>query len=471
MNNHKISENELTEATLFITLYINRQQKEIANKLVNYLSSEPSPLIPFDMPFKAWQNQEETKFLFYFDIPTTSDTSVIQLVLNDDQAVKTAWDAMYKKLIGILADQTLKAQVGFADDQLLRELGWGYSLVYQARLATENSIDLSTADLDNLLPAIRSPSIPEDDTPYPLAKTQIADNWLWLLDIPDDDDGLAAGMVYLALNPTEAEANYFDEQVLVGPVATFLMPDLIAHKGYHEMRQYQPGSIIKDYNQQLKYLRGVAGQMLSQIKPAALGLSDEMLKQVKPEQLGLPAGSTIEAKDMPTQYGYVVGTRLPSFDDLRVAIARQLDNYQQWWQKDTAENAQHQPILKELGDDEILAYHQSKLQTAYSELQLLVDEGNNAINAVRAAVEATRTQAELRREQQQRWFDLLLIAIGTGLATAQIVDANAAKALLYWVALSSVDPTNRLHQLGMQFLVTILVIGLVAGLWKLHKRA
>jgi hypothetical protein len=46
--------------------------------------------------------------------------------------------------------------------------------------------------------------------------------------------------VYLALCPSDKEEE-FVRTVILGVDAALLMPDLITHKAYHQMRQYRGG--------------------------------------------------------------------------------------------------------------------------------------------------------------------------------------------------------------------------------------
>jgi len=433
------------------------------------LSSDLNPFDTKQLDCKGWKNQDESRFLYRFPALAAGDTSIIQLILNDDAPVTTAWADMYGKLKSLLHHPELTEQVGFSGDQMLKELTWGHTLTYQARLKQENGIDLTQISRDGLkelLLSIRSLRPSQNPPEQALAHSKISKSYLWLMDIPTQGDGFDAGMVYLTLSPSEKEADYMKNNVLVGPVATWLMPDLIAHKSYHEMRQYQLGHIRSNYKEQLKYMRQSAGQILRKVNPKALGLS----RAVTPEM-----------KQLPKQYGAVVGTRLPAFNNLRVSLERQLHNYQRWWEKkqDGDSTGTLRPILSEVGSDDILEYHQAQIETAMFELRAMADEGETAIKAVQAAVDAVRTETELKREEQQEMFNMLLTAVGLGLGTTQIVDKKGAEVLLelgfvqnilYAMGITAI-PTEPLHQFITQIVVTIAVVIVVVAYWKITKRS
>ena len=158
---------------------------------------------------------------------------------------------------------------------------------------------------------------------------------------------------------------------------------------------------------------------------------------------------------------------------MRVSLERQLHNYQQWLQKKPGGDStgRLRPILSEVGSDEILEYHQAQIETAMFELQAMADEGETAIKAVQAAVDAVRTETELKREEQQGMFNMLLTAVGLGLGTTQIVDKKGAEVLLelglvqntlYAMGITAI-PTEPLHQFITQIVVTIAVVILVVA--------
>lgn len=471
MSNHTttpIRAEQLSKATLYATFYADSEQKDKIDKVVACLSSDLNPFDTKQVDCKGWKNQDESRFLYYFPALAAHDTTIIQMILNDDMPVTTAWADMYDKLKNLLYHPELKELIGFSGHEMLEKLTWGHTLTYQACLKQENAIDLtqiSRNGLKELFLSIRPLRLPQNPPKQALAHSKISKSYLWLIDIPTQGDGFDAGMVYLTLSPSEKEVDYIKNNVLVGPVATWLMPDLIAHKSYHEIRQYQLDDIRSNYKEQLKYMRQSAGQILQKVNPKALGLT----RQFRPEM-----------KQLPKEYGAVVGTRLPAFNDLHVSLERQLHNYQQWWEKkqDRGSTGPLHLILSEIGSDDILEYHQAQIETAMFELRAMADEGETAIKAVQAAVDAVRTETELKREEQQEMFNMLLTAVGLGLGTTQIVDKKGAEVLLelgfvqnilHTMGITAI-PTEPLHQFITQIVVTIAVVIVVVAYWKITKR-
>src|SRR5439155_12808927 len=76
---------------------------------------------------------------------------------------------------------------------------------------------------------------------------------LWLIDIPVQGDGLQAATVYLALSQPNSN-NLLVQDVLYNPVAALLMADLVAHKGYHQIRQYRLGGLDEQYRRNMAKL-------------------------------------------------------------------------------------------------------------------------------------------------------------------------------------------------------------------------
>jgi hypothetical protein len=181
-----------------------------------------------------WQDltPDHETFLHRFD-PAAADTTVLQLALNEPGNASVAWDVLRCKLEAIF------------DESVFKTL-WGYSLVYQAEI-TEPNPDIPVLEAGvPLLKIARRPGMPASEAAgaQPLAKTNLADGTIWLIDVPKQD-GLAAATVYMALNKPNS-GNQLVARHLYGPGARLLMPDLIAHKGYYQTRQYQVGDSGKN---------------------------------------------------------------------------------------------------------------------------------------------------------------------------------------------------------------------------------
>jgi hypothetical protein len=182
----------------------------------------------------------ETKSLLrHFEPPVAPDSSVVQLALNEPGSAAPAWQALRSRLEDKLDEEPTLRQI------------WGYTLIYQANL------DLDLADdavLTDLLPATRPFQAATTAAPTPVASAEVIGGMLWLLEVPLQGDGLQAATVHLAIGPSEPE-NRLVREVLYGPSVNLLMPDLIAHKGYHQIRQYRLDRLHDQYAAQVQALR------------------------------------------------------------------------------------------------------------------------------------------------------------------------------------------------------------------------
>jgi hypothetical protein len=177
-------------------------------------------------------------FLKRFEPPGGAmyDATAVQLALNVDGKVANAWETMRRRLEGI-----------FVETGSL-EGTWGHPVIYQAELS--EGVD-PEAVLGGLLPAIRRLHSSEDL--LPLASANVSGGRLWLVGIPDRDDGLDAATVYLGLSsPDNAEALL---DMVYRPEAILLESDLIAHKGYYLMRQYRSSDLESSYQESLDSLQ------------------------------------------------------------------------------------------------------------------------------------------------------------------------------------------------------------------------
>ena len=372
-----------------------------------------------------WQDltSDHEVFLQRFGPAASADTTILQLALNEPGAASTAWDALRRRLEAIL------------DESLFNPL-WGYSLVYQAEIT---GIDPSIAELkvgDSLLQAARRPDVPASEATWvqPLARTNLSDGTIWLVDIPQND-GLAAATVYMALNNPDS-GNRLVAQHLYGPGAKLLMPDLIAHKGYYQARQYQVGEFREKYSQQLNTMHATTHTQLHQL--------EEHEKRIT------------KLEDLARDYGYLVDT-LSHLEQLRIALARQMHNYG-WWQRDSE-------------NDEVLKYHRTFLETSLVEIQLLMDEGKGALEAAGTAVEMIQARLDNERQRQQETLNTILAILAVALALPQILDREAVHAILAVMGiLVGNNPLGTVWLFGVQAAAILLVMVIAVLLIQLTKK-
>ena len=371
-------------------------------------------------------------FLFHFEPPAAHDTGVVWLALSEAGEAYQAWEKLDKKLKNQVKLYEILDR--FADKKAL----WGYNLIYHAAFIEGETPNKQTRN--KLLTYVQNLE-PSEKAEW-LAYTKVEGTDLWLMDVPVQN-GSRAVTVYVALAPLDKE-NDMITKVLYGPGAILLMPDLIAHKGYYHIRQLTE-QIGKRYEEQLEGLRNNIALLLGLSLPNRSGDPRPHL-----EKLSKPYARLLMATS--------------GFDDLRIGLAQQLENYTLW--------------EDELGEGNLAQYQRQQMRITYRELELLIDKGQRILDATRTTIEMEQTKLDKKREQRENKISALIGILGVALAVSQIIDPTAAQAILNtrlvqlllnllnelpWVWLSS---NSRLLQLAIQFLITILLTGVIYWLYQ-----
>lgn len=358
----------------------------------------------------GYTNTAHNAFLLYFDPPAPSahDTSIIQLALNRSGPVQRAWKGMREQLEKTVPDDSALSAV------------WGYTLIYQAELVEES---ISVPVHDELLLAAwpLHPRLSEHS--QKLAETGMPGGWIELIDIPLQGDGLQAATIYIALNLPHTN-NQLVQSVLYNPASAFLMADLIAHKGYHQIRQYRLGNLIGQYRQRM----------------------DTLLKQAE-DSMKTPAivpNATVKLDDLGGGYSSLVIASV-HLNALRVSLIRQTNDFR-WWHK-------------QVGGNDIVTFHQHHLEMASQELTLLLEEGQHPLDAAKMAVDVMRASLEQEQEHKQRRIEIFLATVAAALSALTLFDKEAASGLLGLVGVP--QPVGILPVLGIQVCCMVAVVLLV----------
>lgn len=382
------------EAALIATFYGKRGRlQSLQDRLVQELALSP-------LGHNDYTNKANDTFLRHIDPPAASahDATIIQLALNLSGPVGDAWKVMREQLEKILPS-----------DEILSDV-WGYTLIYQAELA--QGITSATAQ-DELLPVVRRLYSPPSERPQKLAETDIAGGWVGLIDIPLQGDGLKAATVYMALSQPDTN-NQLVREVLYNPAAALLMADLIAHKGYHQMRQYRLGDLIDRYRQQMHTL---------------LGHTDDCLKN--PTQA---TESTAKLDVLGKEYSSLI-IAVAYLRELQVSLIRQQSNFN-WWCKQT-------------GDGDVVTFHQQYLEEASQELELLVAEGQHPLEAAKMTVDVMGARLDKEQERKQQRIETILTAAAAVLGVLTLIDKEAVRGLLELAGVP--QSVGILPVLGVQF--------------------
>ncbi|MGB0387567.1 MAG: hypothetical protein ACPGWR_22335 [Ardenticatenaceae bacterium] len=369
-----------------------------------------------------WEHDERLIFLRHFEPQAAHDAAVVQLALSAPGKVIDAWATMCWRLGRELDYECFKHV-------------WGYSLLYQAVLA--DGVSLDEPGLRELVSNVRRLQGDFSARAPILAQTEVPGGQLWLTRVPLDGDGVKAATVYVALGTAEGESQLL-RRVLLGPHAKLLMPDLIAHKGYQQVRQYRKNN--------MKYRYEEAAQALRQTTNALL--SDVTTRQDSSKLYTL----THDYK------GFL--TIVPRLEELHSSLAKQVHNYE-WWQK-------------RLEMSDVLDFHHYHLNNAKQELHLLISKGKDTLEAAKITVDMVQTNLDRQQAQRDQRLQTILSVIGTALAVPQLLDREVIAALLHWAfALLQLplppEGYSTLLLFAIQATITTLIalfVGLIVGFRK-----
>ena len=377
------------EAALIATFYgpSDRQSiHDLHEQFYRRLSSLPRKS---EVP-PRWENREDLEreaFGHRFEPSGRAaiDTTVVQLALNAPGDAAKAWKDRRQKL---------EEEVEALGTNALEGI-WGYTLVYQARLKDGVTRDDAIGELMPSLVRLCG-----KEKLRRLAKTDVPnDGRVWLLGTADQVDGLAAGTVYCALGTPKAEEALLD--MFYGDRAVLLTPDLIAHKSYYQMRQYRGRELGFRYQENMRYLREITEDLL--------------------EDLELQRELSNKLEDLFTMYIRLVPV-VSGLKELHVSMRQQFENYNRWREHYERWGAQ-------IEGNGVVEFHGDQVGTAALELQLKIEPLQYALETADKAVSAAQAQVENRQESNQRRLEAWLAVGALSLATAELVDWQATKAL------------------------------------------
>lgn len=400
-------------AALIATFYYLRDpagQRDFTEPLLTHLRQELE------------QNQPDGKravWLEGFDPLEKSahDISVLQLALNaTDQleSADTAWVKLSNRLDQLLSDEVLF--FGMV----------GYSFVYQAVLK-QGMIPLFAA----LLPdkANRRKLLldkPSANVLKPLATTDTEYGRLWLLDIPLQDERRQASAVYVAVCLEDGNDDFVG-RVLWGESASWLLPDLIAHKSYHQIRQY----------------RGIVeGQVafsatLQQVRNTTLELLSSRGQQKESDDF----------RQLSERAQALIGD-MAKLGALRITLAKQQYNYSQW--------------LDEAQAGDMVTFHDTRIKANLKELDLNLAEAETVLKATDTALNIMQTRLDKVQEGRQFRLSMILTFLGLALAVPQLIDRKVTDALwAWWDGDLTTTTYSTLQLLGVQVGIIAAIVSLL----------
>jgi hypothetical protein len=376
------------------------------------------------------------------------DTMVVQLTLDalhEAEEASVAWEKLARQLEAVFSQAT---------DAVFKDL-WGYTLTYYA--VVDTTAELQGVEWDSLLPTVQSKSllINSPNSPHKkvahLTECDVEKGRLWLAYKPVEGAGLKACTVYLAVSlrnkPNEPEQDRFFRGVLYDSNAILLIPDLIAHKGYHEIQQHRfvtnnvnyetTGTPAMNYTTAMDNARNAA--------IALLRLSEEGMR------------STVKHTELSSKYRSLVGA-VSKLLALRISLAKQLYNYQLWKKR---------PGIAPLTSfQQMMDFHYNRLQTGAEELKLEIEEGQTVLKTANTAVKIVQAQIDQDEEERKNWVEILIGIASVVLAVPQLITPDIAQVILNLIPPTgllvmfnlpiSTEDTTRLAQLGVQVICVVL---------------
>jgi len=372
--------NLVNEAALIATFYCQRcdlGRLPLVARLTSTLQLN-------EIATNQWRNPNTKTFLhcYNFGGPANYDTTIVQLALNAQDTHKVAyqaWTELRDQLKAILDDAILKGTLG-------------YSLIYQATTNATND-EFTGLTWHTLLPIDKSTEPAKNSKMLhlsfsqalqPLAETKMQGGRLWLVNIPFKHketlaEGLQAAAIYVAVSPKDKN-DPFLKDVLYGPKASLLMPDLIAHKGFHQIRQYK--TIEGQYSDK------VSERLRKSLKDI---VSERQEKEQQKAALKKLHEDCLMLREWVTQ-----------IEALNISLKIQLFNYrlQQKWPT----------------DNKVLQFHYAHLEISSEEMKLKIEEGQSVLQSADTAVRIIQSKLEIQRQEQWGWIETQRNRIETILA-------------------------------------------------------
>ncbi len=351
-----------------------------------------------------WMDKKQKVFLRRFHPSAAHDTSVVQIAIGGAGNTKSIFPSILKKMEEGLSNYDWNSV-------------WGYSLIFLVQ--PNGRWDEKKAEKIVQEIASTTRRLYGDTTEGDLAHADYSGGRLWLMDIPLQGDGKEAASVYLAVCPKNDTQDFIVNQ-LYGSNASLLMPDLIAHKSYYEIRQYRTDEQKASFDATIETMVNTSGAVL-------MNLSNRRAQ--------------ILTKELADSYAPLIAAAA-YLNRLRISIERQLINFNQW-QKNSSQNS-------------IFAFHRNYIEIAGQELDLMIKEADGALKSCQTTVDMIQTEIEKNRDGRQRRFENLLAIFGAILTFGQIFNRDLVAELLpYFIPL----PPNGYSALFLD----LVQVGLVAS--------
>jgi len=356
--------------------------------------------------------------------PAGHDTVVIQLALNHVGEIGSAWTVMREHLETLLRSEDL-------------QMAWGHTLVYEG-------MEPPGGVRDQLLGSVRRLHSPHRRM-WPIEESGVPGGRLQLMSVPVRGEGSDACTIYVALSPVgkPGEEQLLVTDTLYGRAAALLIPDLIAHKGYYQMRQVRE-HYLDQLNHSLGGLQATTGQLL--------------------EDLGKQVTETDKLDELARDY-LALAQDVPQLNDVKSSLVQQLYNYDR--------------RLKLTETNDVLEFHRAHLDAAKLEVDLLLGRVERALDTAGEAVRLSQVQVGKNQELQQKGIrqqqeaakeeaerrqqrsQTALAILGTVLTVPQLIDREVTVDLVRWIGMP--EPPggySAIDLLGVRVVITVALVAL-----------
>lgn len=325
---------------------------------------------------------------------------------------------------------------------------WGYALLYQLELPKDADLEEAAQVFLPFARRLHAEEGHHTESTLVLAKANLPDGQVWLLDSPRTGSESAVATVYAAIERHDGWGSIVRGQ-LSGPGRKLLGRDYLIHKGYGRMRVHYKQS-EGDLKVDLYNLRTTTNVLLGQMQQEG----------VKADELDKLARNFAE-----------VTRQIPKLSQLRNVLLDELRIYDRWRARD--------------GDNEILTTLRDDLETLAEESQLMIIQVRDTLEVASTTVAMARIQVDKEQElrQQERrnaqekaekaaqrrqqslqvWLALLAVV----LAVPQLIDGDTVNEVLHLAGRSALPASYNasiLLAVRAGIIALILVLGLLSWL-------
>lgn len=403
---------ELHGATLIVLLYC---QKEHAGRLKDVLHTSGLMKINKATDIEPPQPKGE------------DDTTVFLLALEGAAEVAQSWRLDRRRVQKALSNK------------LLEETIIGYTLIYQA--ISDNPLTLEDEPLATAVSEARrlgsGPSAPMANVLH----EKVTGGTLWLVDTPvlEQDGGWNAGMVYVAISPSEEANDDLNEDVVMGALRS---PDLIAHKGYYHIRQYQGNGRVGHYKELTERIYKKTMEHFAK--------EPWCLTEIKPRRQDEEG-----VRELREAYPQLVQVA-PTLEYLYTMLMQQIEKQKNYQPQDA-------------GVGRLMQHHWDNLYIKERELSILVRQGQIIMQAAQRAIELERARDEQAILENEQRITTLLAIVGAVVAVPELLPAETICQVWDSLSLWRNLPCGEGGAIGALFPVSI-QIALIAVLSKIAWR-